>query len=77
MPSGGRECAHGGGRSCDLQVYMIQEDYASAYTIAMYQQATRPMDPEIVRDAGLFLYYLGRIPGICDCGAGHEYEAFR
>ncbi|GAB4821664.1 hypothetical protein N2152v2_008710 [Parachlorella kessleri] len=44
------------------QVYMIQEDYASAYTISTYQQATRPMDPDIVRDAGLFLYYLGRIP---------------
>lgn len=42
---------------------MLRQDYASAYLIALYLQATRPSDPEAVRDAGIFLYYLKRYPG--------------
>ncbi len=51
-----------------VQIYLLQQDYASAYTIACYQQATRPMDADIVRDAGVFLYYLKRIPGAAGLG---------
>lgn len=46
-----------------MQVYVLRQDYASAYLIALYLQATRPSDPEAVRDAGIFLYYLKRYPG--------------
>jgi hypothetical protein len=44
-------------------VYSQQGEYSQAYTITCYLRATRPGDLGELRDSGIYLYHLGRIPG--------------
>ena len=46
-----------------LQVYIQRGEYSQAYTITCYLRATRPGDLGVLRDGGIYLYHLGRIPG--------------
>lgn len=54
------------------QVYTLRKDYSSAYLVSCYLQATRPTDAEVLRDSGVFLYYLKRFPG-AGAGALHSW----
>ncbi|PSC67808.1 transcriptional regulator [Micractinium conductrix] len=44
------------------QIYNLRQSFAEAYAISLYLRATRPGDLEELRDSGVYLYRLGRIP---------------
>lgn len=44
------------------QVYTLKKDHGQAYAISCYLRATRPDDLQELRDSGVLLYHLKRIP---------------